>query len=210
MQASEAGQVRGRPRAFDREAVLGRAMRLFWERGYAATSISDLTEAMGIGAPSLYATFGSKALLYAEAIEQYQKQYENWTWSGFLTAPTARAAVERLLMDSAAVLTGSCSEGDPLGCMVTLSAVQNEGQAHLGDLVIAARNRSLMRLKDRLSAAVVGEEIDAAVDIPALARYIVTVQNGMSIQARDGASRSELEAVARMAMVGWDAQTRPS
>lgn len=122
---------RGRPRAFDREAALAAATRLFWQKGYAATSISDLTETMGIGSPSLYAAFGSKEALYGEALRYYGENYEERVWGNFAKAKTAREAIEAFLTDSAAALTGSAGRVEPLGCMVTLSAVGNEGQAEL-------------------------------------------------------------------------------
>ena len=161
---------------------------------------------MGIGSPSLYAAFGSKEALYAEALRHYGEQYEAMAWANFAAAPTARAAVEALLMDSAAALTGSCGREEPLGCMVTLSAAGNEGHAELGELVRAARAQGLKRVEARLHRAVADNEFGAAVDVPALARFVLTVQNGMSLQARDGASREALEAVARLTMVGWDVQ----
>jgi AcrR family transcriptional regulator len=197
---------RGRPRAFDREAALARATELFWRKGYAATSISDLTEAMEIGAPSLYAAFGSKEALYAEALVHYGKTNEGFVWAKFLAAGTARAAVEALLMDSAAALTGSLADM-PTGCMVTLSAVGSEGNAELGELVRAARGTTFARLKARLEQGVAAGEIPATVDLAALARFVQTVQNGMSILARDGAGRAELEGVAEIALLGWDART---
>lgn len=197
---------RGRPRAFDREAALARATRLFWERGYEATSISDLTEAMGIGSPSLYAAFGSKDALYAEALQHYCEKNEPYAWAGFLTAGTAREAVRRLLMDSAAALTG-CLADMPRGCMVTLSAVGSEGHEELGELVRSFRALTLERLTARIKEGVGTGEIPAAVDVHALARFVQTVQNGMSILARDGVARSELESVAELAMAGWDART---
>jgi AcrR family transcriptional regulator len=92
---------RGRPRAFDREAALAQATRLFWRKGYTATSISDLTEVMKIGSPSLYAAFGSKEALYAEALRHYCERYDVLVWTNFGAAKTARGAVEALLMDSA-------------------------------------------------------------------------------------------------------------
>lgn len=196
---------RGRPRAFDREAALGQAMRLFWRQGFAATSISDLTAAMGIGSPSLYAAFGSKEALYAETLRHYGERYEATVWANFAAAPTAREAVAALLMDSAVALTHSCGREEPLGCMVTLSAVGSEGHAELGALVRAARARGLGRVEARLDRAVAEGEIPASVDVPALARFVLTVQNGMSLQTRDGASREDLEAVARLTMLGWDA-----
>lgn len=91
--------------------------------------------------------------------------------------------------------------------MVTLSSVGSEGHPELGELVRSARAVTLDRLKARLGRAVAAGEIPPSVEIHALARFVQTVQNGMSILARDGASRAELEAVADVAMLGWDART---
>ncbi|MBK3731781.1 TetR family transcriptional regulator [Azospirillum brasilense] len=196
---------RGRPRAFDREAALTQATRLFWTKGYEATSIADLTEAMGIGSPSLYAAFGSKEALYVEALNHYRKSHEGLVWGRFFTADTAREAVMGLLMDSAAALTG-CRGDIPRGCMVTLSAVGSEGHAELGEVVRSARASAVDILTERMARAVAEGEIPASVDLHALARFVQTVQAGMSILARDGAERAELEAVAEVAMLGWDAR----
>ncbi|AXA41028.1 TetR/AcrR family transcriptional regulator [Rhizobium leguminosarum] len=197
---------RGRPRAFDREAALAQATRLFWIKGFEATSIADLTEAMGIGSPSLYAAFGSKEALYAEALRHYRDNNEALVWAGFFSAGTAREAVMSFLMDSAAALTG-CVVDIPRGCMVALSSVGSEGHVELGELVRAARAVTLDRLKLRLNQAISAGEIPVSTDIHALARFVQTVQNGMSILARDGATRGELEAVAELAMLGWDTRT---
>jgi AcrR family transcriptional regulator len=200
-----AQRTRGRPRAFDRNAALSQAMRLFWQKGYEATSMSDLTEAMGIGSPSLYAAFGSKEALYAETLHHYQESFQTLGWASFCAARTARDAVEAWLMDSAGFLTGAVLDL-PLGCMVTLSAVGSEGHQELGELARSARAAPFSRLMERLSQAVADGEIPANVDVPALARFVQTVQNGMSILARDGVSRAELESVAQVAMLGWDAR----
>jgi AcrR family transcriptional regulator len=205
--AKKAGATRGRPRSFDREAVLSRATHLFWAKGYEATSIADLTEVMGIGSPSLYAAFGSKEALYAEALRFYGKRYESYVWAKFLAAPTAREAVASFLLDSAAALTGELAD-IPRGCMVALSSVGNEGHAELGELVRAARAVTLQRLEERLERAVAEGELPRSADVHARARFVQTVQNGMSILARDGASCSELEAVAHIAMLSWDAEQR--
>ncbi|NQE60546.1 TetR/AcrR family transcriptional regulator [Caulobacter sp. RHG1] len=194
---------RGRPRAFDREDALAKATHLFWRKGYEATSISDLTAVMGIGSPSLYAAFGSKEALYMAALGHYQARYEASVWRRFNSAPTAREAVEALLTDSAAALTGSLPDV-PNGCMVTLSSVADH--ADLAELVRAARSVTLERLEARLTRAVAAGEVPASIDIRALARFVQTVQNGMSILARDGAPRVELEAVAQMTMAGWDSR----
>lgn len=202
--------TRGRPRAFDRDAALAAAMRLFWRKGFAATSIADLTEAMGIGSPSLYAAFGSKEALYGEALNYYGRTHEDLVWSSFAKAATCREAVESYLMDSAAALTASRGCGEPLGCMVTLSAVGSEGHAELGELVKAARASGRERVRERFRRAVADGELDATTDIDGLARFVVAVQGGMSLMARDGASRAELEFVARHAMLGWPERTGAS
>jgi AcrR family transcriptional regulator len=206
---------RGRPREFDREAALGQAMRLFWQKGYEATSIADLTKAMGIGSPSLYAAFGSKEALYAEALQYYQDSFDEEGWGCFRAAATAREAVLAYLLNSARTLT-ACSAGSgpeetgaadkPNGCMVVLSTVGSEGHAELGELVRSARQGTVERIRARLEKAIADGELPPSADPGAIARFVQAVQSGMSIQARDGVSAEELESVARLAMGCWDAQ----
>lgn len=198
-----APRSRGRPRAFDREAALAQATRLFWTKGYEATSIAELTSAMGIGAPSLYAAFGSKEALYAEALRDYADRYEAVVWGRFQAAATARAAVEALLMDSAAGLTGQGCDA-PRGCMVTLSSIGAGDHPDLCGQLQAARGATLERLETRLRDGVAAGELPPATDTHALARFLQSVQAGMSILARDGASRAELEDVARLAVLRLD------
>jgi len=211
-EAAEAGakarpaRARGRPRAFDREAALAQAMRLFWQKGYDATSIADLTDAMGIASPSLYAAFGSKEALYIEALEHYATTFA-WGWKSFQEAPSAREAVQAWLMESAAFLTGNVLDV-PLGCMVTLSGVGTAGHPELCALTRTMRLTSRPVIKTRLEQGVANGEIPASVDLDALARFVQIIQNGMSLQARDGATRAELEAVAQLAMRGWDGLVR--
>jgi AcrR family transcriptional regulator len=182
-------------------------MRLFWRKGYAATAISDLTEAMGIGSTSLYAAFGSKEALYAEALLRYGELYDDAVWGRFKTAPTAREAVEALLVDSAGALTSSPGRADPPGCMVTLSNADCEGATELAAMMRAARGAAVERVKDRLARARDEGELPQSLDLQVLARFIVTLQNGMSLQARNGVGRGELEAAARLSLAGWDAWT---
>src|SRR3981189_1577334 len=110
---------RGRPRSFDREQALERAMQVFWKQGYEATSIHDLTRAMGINPPSLYAAFGDKERLFMEAIERYQRERGPALPCIRDEAPTARAGVEGLLMESAGQMAHG---GDARGCMLITAA----------------------------------------------------------------------------------------
>jgi AcrR family transcriptional regulator len=200
---ARAPRGRGRPRAFDREAALAKAMKLFWIKGYEATSIADLTEALGVGTTSLYAAFGSKDGLYAEALRFYSATYEDLVLGRFRKAATAREAVFAYLWDSAAAMTGSDCDL-PHGCMVTLSTVGSEGHAPLGDLMRATRGGAFDVLASRLEKAVVEGELPKSLNVARLARFLQTVQSGMAIRARDGAERAELQAVAEIAMSGWD------
>lgn len=196
---------RGRPRAFDRMAALDQATRLFWLKGFEATSMADLTKAMGIGSPSLYAAFGSKEALYAEAVRHYGETYEGHFWNKFYSAATAREAVESLLIESATALTG-CLNDTPRGCMMALSSVGSEGHAELGELLRSTRAIGLERLIERFELAVAEGELPTATDIHSLARFVQTIQSGMSILARDGATHAELESVTQVTMMGWDAK----
>ena len=195
--------ARGRPRLFDREAALSQAMLLFWRKGFSATSLTDLTSAMGISPPSLYAAFGSKENLYAEALNYYQRIYTETLWAEFDNAPTARDAVTIYLMKTVQQFICAKETDYPLGCMLGLSAVGDEGNEILGKLVRDARKQTLERLESRLERAISEGELSVEKSV-GLARFILAVQGGISLQARDGASHAELKAVAIRALSIWD------
>lgn len=194
---------RGRPRSFDKEAALDRAMEVFWRLGYEGASMADLTAAMGIASPSLYAAFGSKEALFRLALEHYSATEGREIWGGVEQAGSAHDAVRSYLMDTARVFT---RRSKPAGCLIVLSALHPaERSDTVRQTLIAMRERTVENLRARLRQGVATGEIAAQANLDAIARYYVTVQQGMSIQARDGASRRDLETVAQAALAAWPA-----
>lgn len=197
---SEKTTPRGRPRSFDRTAALDAAMRVFWQKGFTAASMSDLCAAMGIGSPSLYAAFGSKEQLYAEAIRHYGDHGVPLVRAALESAPTAKQGIEAYLRFSARGL--ACADR-PLGCMVVLSSVASEGVTGLAEMIVEERKRSLKMVAARLRRGIREGDVPKDADVMGLARFYITVQQGMSIQARDGATSKELDVVATTAMQAW-------
>ncbi|WP_224245981.1 TetR/AcrR family transcriptional regulator [Hyalangium gracile] len=199
---------RGRPRGFDRDAALEQALQLFWRRGYEGTSIADLTEELGITAPSLYSAFTSKAELYREALARYRAQEGALAARTLAEEPTFQAAVSRMLRESAHEFT---RPGRPGGCMVSTAvlgcASENEEVArHVASL----RGDTLRVLRERVEQAISEGELPADTDAEALARFIGAVVQGMSVQARDGADEAALLAIVETALKAIDASTGAS
>jgi AcrR family transcriptional regulator len=195
---------RGRPRSFDRDQALQKAMEVFWARGYAGASVAELTQAMGIAAPSLYAAFGGKADLYREAMDRYIAQSGGRVWAQ-LEQPTARASVEAVLREAA---RGMTAPGQPAGCMVSLSGAQpGDLGAELCAEMAARRSEMLAIFRARLDRGQADGEIAATTDLEALARFYVAVHQGMSLQAREGATEAQLQKLVDAAMAGWGALT---
>jgi AcrR family transcriptional regulator len=193
---------RGRPRSFDRAAALRRAMELFWAKGYDGTSLSDLTAAMGINSPSVYAAFGSKEALFREAVNLYLTTEGGRIWAGMEEAPRAREAIERMLRASAEDFTRARK---PRGCLIVLGALNSDeaNEAVCRELQ-HQRAQNVELLRRRLERGVAEGELPSELDTQAIATFYATVQHGMSIQARDGVSRKVLLAVADCAMAAWD------
>ncbi len=192
-------RTRGRPRSFDRATALEKALMAFWEHGYEATSVSDLTRVMDIGAPSLYAAFGDKRSLFEEVVEVYGTRYGSFGERAFAEEPTARAAVERMLREAAAEYT---APGRPHGCLV-VHAATNCSSPEVEELLRERRNGNIASFERRIRADIAAGALPADTDAPALARHTGAMIQGMSQQARDGASRTELEALVEVALAVW-------
>ncbi|MFI1568086.1 TetR/AcrR family transcriptional regulator [Streptomyces sp. NPDC020490] len=190
---------RGRPRSFDRETALEKAVMAFWEHGYEATSVSDLTRVMGIGAPSLYAAFGDKRALFEEVVRVYGTRYGSFGERALAEEPTARAAVERILREAAVEYT---APGRPHGCLV-VHAATNCTSPEVEESLRERRNADITAFESRIRDGIAAGELPAGTDARALARHTGAVLQGMSQQARDGASREELEALAEIALTIW-------
>jgi AcrR family transcriptional regulator len=186
---------RGRPREFDRDAALDCAMALFWAKGYEAASIAELTGAMGINPPSLYAAFGDKDRLFLAAIERYEaaggENFRDWD-----AEPTARAAVARLLR----YLAGSFSRSAQ-GCMMLMAAATSANASpRLRKALAAKRAAARARLRARIRRGMAEGDVPPGTDAAALADFYATIIAGMSQQARDGASRGALLATVERAL----------
>lgn len=195
----------GRPLSFDRDAALERAMVLFWEHGYEATSLAELTTAMGVTPPSVYAAFGDKKRLFLEAVDRYVMR-SRWSAQLIEEAPTARDAIFGLMRQLAIDYTG---ETTPPGCLLTSGAISCSSAAsdvrhHLADI----RRGFEGTLADRIARAIAAGELPPETDALALAAHFVTVIYGMSTVARDGASRAKLLGIVDIAMNAWPDRTR--
>ncbi|MFD0372006.1 TetR/AcrR family transcriptional regulator [Streptomyces sp. NPDC127114] len=192
---------RGRPRSFDRPTALERATMAFWEHGYETTSVSDLTRVMGISAPSLYAAFGDKKTLFEEVVEEYAGSYGAFGGRALAEEPTARGAIGRMLREAAGQYT---DPAHPRGCLM-ISAAINCSTPEVERLLRDRRSANIARFEKRIREDVDSGELPHGTDPAALARFSGAVLQGMSQQARDGATAEELEALAELAMRAWPA-----
>lgn len=192
----------GRPRVFDMDQALERALEVFWRKGYEGASIADLTSAMGINPPSLYSAFGNKEALFCRTLDRYEAKHEA-SWNEALSAPTAYGAIKRLLMSSAASLG---DKRNPPGCLMVQAALCGGEECDtVRKELNKRRDASIGLIRSRLKRAKREGDLPAGADPASLARYVATVLHGMAVQAAGGASRKELERVAETALRVWPA-----
>lgn len=196
----EERRLRGRPRVFDTDAALEAAMRVFWQKGYEGTSLSELTGVMNISRPSLYAAFGDKEALFRRVLERYATGPASYVQAA-MDAPTAHASVERLLAGAVALLS---NPENPAGCLITQGTLFGGLETDPARRETARhRQKDEALLRARLDRAVSEGELPPDTNTSGVARYFATVIRGLGISALGGASRDELLEVARMALQAW-------
>ena len=194
----------GRPREFDAETALDQAMEVFWRHGYEGATIAQLTEAMGINPPSLYACFGNKEGLLKAALDRYTKLRNVWM-DEVVAAPTARDVAERMLMGIADKQT---DPANPPGCLLVQGGIAcGTGSENVPFELAARRAQNEDLLRDRFVRAKAEGDLKPTSDPAALARYVSAVSVGMGVMASSGSDREALRQVASVAVQAVEAQS---
>lgn len=187
--------------------ALRQALTLFWKNGYEATSIADLKTALGIESPSLYSAFGSKEGLFGECVELYSAMYLSEIMQSLSQAKSAKAGIERLLLQFASHYSG---DGHPKGCLVVSAATNcSPDSGHVEADLRHRRITGVQLIRQRIESGIKAGEFKGKVDAEELARFYSAVLLGMAMRARDGAPYEELEATARMALRSWPQAQNP-
>ena len=195
---------RGRPREFDIDKALDSALLLFWRHGYEGTSLAALSEVMGVNMPSLYAAFESKEVLFRKALERYLQGPASYLPTA-LREPTAHRAAQKLF---AGAIDLAMNPRHPDGCLLVQGALSaGPGSMEICKQLSMVRAAAESAVRQRFQRAVDEGDLPRGADAVALARYIVTIIWGMSVQAAGGANRAQLEQVAKMALRSWPKKT---
>jgi AcrR family transcriptional regulator len=200
METAQLPALKGRPREFDVDEALAAALRVFWRKGFEAASMTDLTDAMGVTRPSLYAAFGNKESLFRKALDLYEREKLAYVEMA-LAAPTARQVAERLLRGALDIATSSC---DPKGCLGVVSTVAcSEYAPSIKQEVLARRQSSETALIQRFERARDSGDLPPAIDPTGLARYVFAIMQGLAVQASGGTSREDLERLIDTSLAVW-------
>ncbi|MAX24601.1 MAG: TetR family transcriptional regulator [Phycisphaeraceae bacterium] len=190
----------GRPKAFDPDKALDCALKVFWQKGYEGASLPDLTEAMGINRPSLYAQFGNKKQLFLKAIDRYIQGPASPSAQA-IAQPTARKVVEALLFNGIKTVSNPRT---PHGCLLVQGALVCGDDAQDVCKELAKRRKAaITSLAERFEAAKVQGDLPAESDARTLASYVMAVVFGMAVQATHGVSRQDMTAVADWVLASW-------
>jgi AcrR family transcriptional regulator len=188
---------RGRPLAFNQDKALDKALKVFWARGYEGTSMAELTEALGINKPSIYATFGNKEELFRKALTRYVTGPAAFVGEA-MKEPSARLVVEKFLVQAVDFF---CNESTPNGCMIVQGALTcGQGSSRIQQELVAYRASIEATLIKRFELAKMQGDLPPNLNTNQLAKYIATIHQGMSVQATSGATRDELIAIVEIAL----------
>jgi len=194
---------KGRPREFDTEKALDIALLLFWKQGYEGTSLAALTESMGINTPSLYAAFGNKEELFKKVLDRYLEKPASYLPKA-LTHPTALGAAESLLNGAIDMVT---NRSHPDGCLLVQGALASGPMTENVRAELSRRRASAeAAVRRRFERAIADGDLPRDADAAQLARYMITVIWGLSVQASGGATKAQLKEVAEMALRSWPGQ----
>jgi AcrR family transcriptional regulator len=200
MEAAAPPIAKGRPREFCVDQALAAALGVFWSKGYEGASMTDLTEAMGITKPSLYAAFGNKEALFHKALDLYETEKLEYTRDA-LRQPTARAVAEYFMRGAIDAQMSSC---DPKGCLGVISATACGAEAEsIKADVIKRRASSQAALVERFAQAKRDGDLPDHVDVAGLTSYLFAILQGMAVQAGSGATRADLESVVDTSLMMW-------
>ena len=192
--------VRGRPREFCVDQALAKALRVFWSKGYEGASLTDLTEAMGITRPSLYAAFGNKEALFRQALDLYETEKMAYIGQA-LEQPTARAVAKWLLDGAVASVTG---ESEPRGCLSVISSAPCGSEAECIRQEVNRRGRVVHdAFIARMQRAIDEGDFAGPANADAITNYLIAVLQGMAVRAGAGATREELEAIVETTLALW-------
>lgn len=200
MNINKIKKPRGRPSEFDYDDALEKALKVFWSKGYEGASMAELTEAMGINRPSIYAAYGNKEELFSKVLNKYMAGPVAYVAEA-MKEPTAKQVAEKFLTDSADFLT---NHTNPRGCMIAVGALfSGDGAEPVKRQLISYRHGYENALKERFDQAKSEKDLPQNVSSSALAKYIATVHQGMSVQAASGANTEALIEVVQMALKSW-------
>lgn len=195
----------GRPREFDLDRALERAMLVFWRKGYEGASMSDLTASLGVTKPSLYAAFGAKEQLFRAVLDRYDKRTAHFL-SGSMRAATAREVAIGLLRGAAEF---HVNPTNPPGCLMVQGALVGSDSAGSARLETRdRRNRLREAIQERLERALREDDLPQGADPASLARYLVVVMRGMAVEAAGGAGATELNEIVDVALTAWPASKK--
>ncbi|MBB5709495.1 TetR/AcrR family transcriptional regulator [Sphingomonas xinjiangensis] len=195
--------VKGRPREFDPDTALAAALRVFWTKGYEGASLSELTEAMHITRPSLYASFGNKEALFKKALDLYEREKLDYIGEA-LKEPTARKVAEHLLRSALQMQMSSC---DPKGCLGVINAVAcgDEAESIRAEVILRGRIAKDLIVR-RFERAKAEGDLPAHADPVGLTSYVTAIMQGLAVQAGAGASCGDLKALIDTSLAMWPAR----